>query len=215
MTRDYTKDEITAALDYAVLKPTATCADIYNAAELVEANGIASICVAPCNVSLARQKTKRVCSVIGFPHGNTFTKFEEAVRAIDNGARELDVVLNYGRFLEGSWFRAYNEICSIVPYAHKRNVLVKVILETCYYTPNQIMDAVKLCIDCEADYVKTSTGFARDGATYSVVELMVETAQDRIKVKASGGIHDYANVKMYLDLNCARIGSSKFHELLP
>ena len=100
----YTREQIAAALDLAVLKPTATTGDVIAAARLVKEEGIASICVAPCNVRLAKQYTDRVCAVIGFPHGNTTPEVKqyEARQAIDNGAVELDVVCNYGRFLDGT-----------------------------------------------------------------------------------------------------------------
>ena len=126
----YTKQQITAALDLAVLKPTATTRDVIWAARLVQREGIATLCVAPCNVAIAREYTDRVCAVIGFPHGNTTpeVKQAEARHAIANGAIELDVVCNYGRFING---KSQVEWLGInVEYAHERGILVKAILET-------------------------------------------------------------------------------------
>jgi deoxyribose-phosphate aldolase len=209
---------IASALDLAVLKPTATRADVLRAAQLVEQYAIASICVAPFNVAVARRVTKRVCAVVGFPHGNTLVEVKrvEAVRAIDYGASELDVVINYGRFLEDHYTEVASELRAVVTEAHSCGVRVKAILETCYYTPAQVMQACNICIGCGVDWVKTSTGFAKGGATPGVVKLMLEAvAGTGIEVKASGGIHGYADAKQYLDMGCTRIGSSRFSELLP
>jgi len=208
---------IAAALDLAVLKPTATREDVIRTAELVEEHHIASICVAPFNISVAKRRTDRVCAVIGFPHGNTLVEIKhcEARRAMDYGAVELDVVLNYGRFLEGHWHVAGSELRPLVEEAHASGVKVKAILETCHYTPEQIVKACELCVSCGVDWVKTSTGFGSGGATPGVVRLMLDTVKDEAQVKASGGISTYFDAKHYLDMGCTRIGSSKFHELLP
>jgi deoxyribose-phosphate aldolase len=210
------KDRIARALDLAVLKPTATRQDVIDAAELVEKHGLASICVAPCNIAVARKITKRVCAVIGFPHGNSLVEAKnvEAVRAIDYGAAELDVVMNYGRFIEGHWTTTGSELRPLIDKAHSCGVPVKVILETCYLTPEQITKACEICVSCKADWVKTSTGYADGGATPGVVQLMLDAVQGKAQVKASGGIKTYHDAKTYLDLGCTRIGSSKFHELL-
>jgi len=213
----YTKEQIAAALDLAVLKPTATRYDVIEAAKLVEAHNIASICVAPINVAIARKHTRRVCAVIGFPHGNSLVEVKrvEAARAIDYGACELDVVMNYGRFLEGHWSTIESELYSIISEAHSYGISVKVILETCYYTPEQIIQACEICVSCGANWVKTSTGYADGGATPGVVQLMLDSVKDKAQVKASGGIKTYADAKRYLDMGCTRIGSSRFTELLP
>jgi deoxyribose-phosphate aldolase len=214
---NYTKEQIAAALDLAVLKPTATRHDVIDAAKLVQAEGIASICVAPCNVALARRWTRRVCAVIGFPHGNGTieTKLEEAHQAIRNSACELDVVINYGRFLEGETSYVACDLRTVIRRAHGSNVKVKAILETCYYTPQQITDACKLCVECGADWVKTSTGFGPGGATLGTVAVMLGIVDGQVGVKASGGIKTYADACAYLNLGCTRIGASKYWELLP
>ena len=121
----YTKEQIAAALDLAVLKPTAATGDVIAAARLVKEENLASVCVAPCNVRLAKQYTNRVCAVIGFPHGTTTPEVKEyeARQAIDNGAIELDVVCNYGRFLDGMCSldnRSTLGIRGVVSLAHDR-----------------------------------------------------------------------------------------------
>jgi deoxyribose-phosphate aldolase len=211
------RDQIIAALDYAVLKPDARLEDVTSAARVVEDMGFATICVASYNVAIAKQITSRVCSVIGFPHGNTSPdiKFDEARAALEDGAVELDVVINFGRFLEGREVVVVQELGRIVQLAHKKKALVKAILQTCYYQPGQIVEACRLCVDCGVDFVKTSTGFGPGGATPRAVELMLEAVDGAAQVKASGGIKTYADAALYLSLGCTRIGSSRYRELLP
>jgi len=211
------RDQIIAALDYAVLKPDARLEDVTSAARVVEDMGFATICVASYNVAIAKQITSRVCSVIGFPHGNTSPdiKFDEARAALEDGAVELDVVINFGRFLEGREVVVVQELGRIVQLARKKKALVKTILETCYFQPGQIIDACGLCMDCGVDFVKTSTGFGPEGATPWAVKLMLEAVNGAIQVKASGGIKTYADAALYLGLGCTRLGSSRYRELLP
>ena len=214
---EISRDQIIRALDLAVLKPDAHLADVTTTARVVEDMGFASICVASYNVAVAKQITPRVCSVIGFPHGNTSpqVKYLEAAAAIEDGAVELDVVINYGRFLEGRDTVVVQELGRIVQLAHTKKVLVKAILETCYYQPGQIIEACRLCVDCGVDFVKTSTGFAHGGATPWAVELMLDAVQGAAQVKASGGIKTHADAALYLGLGCTRLGSSRYMELLP
>lgn len=211
----YTKQQIAAALDLAVLKPTATRRDVAAAATLVQQENIASVCVAPCNVKLAKRYTDRVCAVIGFPHGNTTpdVKQYEARQAIAHGAIELDVVCNYGRFING---KSPDDWLGIgVGYAHDRGVLVKAILEVSCLTLSEIINLSEVCIRERVDFLKTSTGFGPGGATPEAVRAMVTRAAGRVGVKASGGIRTHADAALYLDLGCARLGSSCYWELLP
>ena len=153
----FTRSQVMAALDYAVLQPDARLEDVTNAARVVEDMGCATICVASYNVAVAEQITSRVCSVIGFPHGNTSpqVKFDEARAALEDGALELDVVINFGRFLEGREVVVVQELGRIVQLARNKKALVKAILETCYFQPGQIVDACRFCVDCGVDFVKT------------------------------------------------------------
>lgn len=206
---------IAYALDLAVLQPNANSFDVLEAAKVVGPYNLASICVAPCNVRLARLHTPRVCAVIGFPHGNTLSEVKriEAHRAIDHGACELDVVVNFGRFLEGDVGILKSELQGIIWDAHTCGVKVKAILETCYYTPEQIRTACNRCVEAGVDWVKTSTGFA-GGATPEVVKIMLEAVGGLAQVKASGGIKTRADALMYLNLGCTRIGASCYKELI-
>jgi deoxyribose-phosphate aldolase len=208
-----TKQQIIEALDLAVLKPIATRTDVIQAATLVEDQGIASICVAPCNVRLAKRYTPRVSAVIGFPHGRSLieVKMLEATQAIEGGASELDMVINYGLFLEGDSYHLNAELECIIGEV---KIPVKVILETCFYTPAQIKEACKICVNCGAAWVKSSTGLY-GGITPGVARLMLDAVKGQVGVKASGGIKNYSDASYYLHLGCNRIGSSCFEKLLP
>jgi deoxyribose-phosphate aldolase len=214
-----TREQIIPTLDIAVLRPDASIQDVTGAAREVEEIGAASVCVASYNVAVAKQITRRVCSVIGFPHGNVSPEIKtlEAKRAIEDGAIELDMVINYGRFLEGRPGVVEQELKSVLQVANNQHVPVKAILESCYYQPRQILLACQLCVDHGVSYVKTSTGFGPGGATPWAVELMVEAVGQNAKVKASGGIKTHQDACLYLGLGCARlgVGFSGYEGLLP
>lgn len=214
----YTRKQIAEALDLAVLRPTATHADIVRAAHKVKTESIRSLCVAPVNVGIARLYAEDIAAVVGFPHGNTLpaVKVLEASLAVSHGATELDVVVNYGHFLAGKPQTVKEELTLLVNLFRPMPVIVKAILETSYYNPDQIRDACKLCVDCGVGFVKTSTGFGSGGATEEAVRIMVAAVRGSgVGVKASGGIKTYADAARYLDLGCTRLGSSVFEELLP
>ena len=213
----YTREQIANALDLAVLRPNATAADVRAACALAVACKIKSVCVAPIWVPMASDLYDNVCAVIAFPHGNTLpeAKYAEALAAMDCGAKELDVVVNYGRFLDGGKRDTFWEIAAIVKAAHPRGVLIKAILESCFYTPDQIFQACRLCVESGVDFVKTSTGFGPGGATPEAVKTMLEAVDGAAQVKASGGIKTYADAARYLDLGCVRLGASTYRELLP
>lgn len=214
---NYTTEDIADSLDLAVLQPTAAAADVRAACALAVARGIKSVCVAPTWVPMAANLHNNVCAVIAFPHGDTTpnVKYAESLAAINAGAKELDVVTAYGQFLGGNNPRVFWEIADIVRLAKPRGVLIKAILETCYYTQDQIREACRLCIAVGVDFVKTSTGFGAGGATPEAVKTMLEAVNGKAQVKASGGIKTYADAAYFLDMGCTRIGASRFWELLP
>jgi deoxyribose-phosphate aldolase len=213
---NYTKEQIADVLDLAVLKPTATIDDVARACALAHKHGIKSVCVAPIYVELAASVFGNVSCVVGFPNGNSMpdAKLYEAAAAIRDGAKELDIVINYGRFLDGDSGPLLAELGLIVAGAHRDHVKVKTILETPFYTPQKIAEACRICVDCGVDFVKSCTGFAGDATPYDI-EAMVKAVDGRCGVKASGGIKSYEDACRYLDLGCTRLGSSKYLELLP
>ena len=154
-----------------------------------------------------------VAAVVGFPLGamSTEAKIEEARIAIEDGACEIDMVINIGAAKDGRWDYVRNEIYNIVQICHRSKdepVILKVILETCLLTDDEVVKACQVCKAAGADYVKTSTGFSDGGATVHHVRLMKETVGDGLKVKASGGIRTLADAKAMIDAGADRLGCS-------
>lgn len=215
---NYTPEQIANVLDYARLHPMCTPEGIKDGAVYATKNNIKSYCVASGNVGIASQHHDNVSSVIAFPQGNmdSEAKWREAQQAILFGARELDVVINYGRFLAGDFQIIQHELKELVNMAHDEGVLVKAILETCRYTTGSIIRACNECLKIGIDFVKTSTGFDHGGADIDSVQTMLDAVKGtNMRVKASGGIYCYADVQKYLDLGVSRIGSSRYQALLP
>ncbi len=209
----FTPEQIAAAIDYAVLKPNATDQDILDGCKVCEKYKVASMCVRPTDVVLAvanLNPTIAVSTVIGFPHGSNYpdAKATEASMAISDGATELDMVMNIGKFLSGRYKFVLEDIAEVVAEAKYREwkVLVKVIIETCYLSIPQIRKACHLCVEAGADYVKTSTGFGPGVATTDVVAIMVSTVGRTAGVKASGGIKTLADAVCFLNQGCTRLG---------
>lgn len=208
----YTQAQVAHAIDHAVLKPEMTAADVRRHAAICKARGIGALCVRPSDVSLAAAELAgsdcQVCAVIGFPHGASRSEVKalEAGLAIADGATELDMVMNIGRFRSGDHAAVRRDIEAVVAVARQAGVLVKVILETCLLTADEIASACRLARDGGADYVKTSTGFASGGATPEAVAIMLATVGKDLKVKASGSIRDWKTAVAYLDQGCSRLG---------
>ena len=207
------KDYIADHLDLAILRPTATSDDVRCACALANKHKIKSVCVAPGYVKLAASLHNNVSCVIGFPNGNATpaTKYYEAVDALRNGAKELDLVISYGAFLDGDPLPLLIELGLVVSATHQAGRIVKTILEVCYYTPTQLHHVCEICKDQGVDMLKTSTGFADAGATVWAVETMLQY----LPTKASGGIKTNYDAEKYLSMGCARIGASNFARLLP
>jgi deoxyribose-phosphate aldolase len=216
----WSRREVARRLDHAVLKPTATDADVTAAAEMCVARGVGCLCVRSSDVAMAARPLAGsdvvLASVVGFPHGNhpAEVKAAESRLAIDQGARELDTVMQIGSFLSGRHADVRDDIAAVVDAARPRGVLVKVILETCFLDLEQVAAACRLAEEAGADMVKTSTGFGSGGATLEAVRVMLETVGGRLGVKASGGIRTWRDCVGYLDMGCARIGVGAAGDIL-
>ena len=211
--RGYTLEQVAKTIDHSILKPEFTTEDVIAGAELAKRYSTASYCIRPMDVSLAAKilagSGVAVCTVIGFPHGSTTTatKEFESKDAINNGATELDMVLNISALLSGDHEYVLNDIRAVVQAAAGK-ASVKVIFETAFLTDELIVKACELTEAAGAQYVKTSTGFAHEGATLHNVELMKKTVQDRLKVKSSGGVRTLDQLIDYMDLGVTRSGCS-------
>lgn len=216
----FSKETIASMMDHAVLKPNSTNEDIRMNAEACIESGIGDLCVRPTDVAYAKSLLKgsqvTVACVVGFPHGaaRPETKAFEAGLAIDDGADELDMVMNIGKLLSGDLDFVRDDIAAVVAVAKPRNVLVKVILETCLLTPEQIRQACELAVAAGADYVKTSTGFNGEGASVEAVQIMLDTVKGRAKVKPSGGIRDWYRAVMFAEMGVHRLGVGSGPQIL-
>lgn len=204
--------KIARYLDAAILKPDMTPAQAEAAIrECIECEAY-TVCVRGCDIALAQRlcegtQTKVSC-VLDFPYGyaGAAAKREAARLYSEMGVFEIDMVMNYGAARGGNWDVVGQEIRGVVEEAHAKGVGVKVIFETSQLTDAQIRRATEVCVDAGADFVKTSTGFNGGGATVEAVRAMLETADGRIQVKASGGIRDYRTARMYVDMGVSRLG---------
>lgn len=207
-------------IDHTYLKPYATTDDIMQRCEEAKKFKFASVCINPCNVSIAAKALKdsevKVCSVIGFPFGTHTTKIKvaEANEAIENGANEIDMVINVGRLVEGNIEYVENEISALVDVCHSHDVLLKVIVETCYLNEMQIATICRVVGETGADFIKTSTGYGTRGASPEDIYTFKKYLPKSIKMKASGGICTKQDVENYIKLGCARIGTSHGIDLM-
>ncbi len=203
-----TLPEIAKLLDHSTLQPFLTENDIIKGCDIALQYQTATVCARPGDMPLVVKRLSGSsvlpCTVIGFPHGahHMDVKCVEAVRALDDGCRELDMVLNIGKMLEGNEAYVQEEIQKLAELAHGRDAILKVILETCYLSDEQKKTACRLSELAGADFVKTSTGYGSAGATIQDVQLMRNAVSDKVRVKASGGIRTLDMV-----LSCRKAGA--------
>ena len=212
--------ELAKMIDHTILKADATQSDIEKLCEEAKKYNFASVCVNPYWVPLAsdllKNSTVKVCTVIGFPLGATSSesKAYETEIAILQGADEVDMVINVGAMKNNKTDIVEKDILSVVNSARKtgksqnKNIIVKVILETCYLTKDEIKNACICAKNAGADFVKTSTGFGTGGATVEDVSLMKETVGETMQVQASGGIRDYETAIKMIEAGATRLGTS-------
>ncbi|QSS97297.1 deoxyribose-phosphate aldolase [Psychroflexus sp. ALD_RP9] len=199
-------------IDHTALKATTSISDIKQLCEEAKAYHFASVCINPCFVELATELLSnsdvKICTVIGFPLGNTTTKakVEEARQALKDGATEFDMVINQSFLKSGELDRVKEDI-SEVKKAVGNNTL-KVILEICNLTDEEIKIASVISEKAGANYVKTSTGFGSGGATVEAIKIMKASVSNQVKLKASGGIRDAKTAQMFIDLGVHRLGAS-------
>lgn len=199
-------------IDHTVLKALATFEDIEKLCEEAKEYEFYSVCVNGSYVSYAKENLKdsdvKIAAVVGFPLGamSKDAKVFEAKKAIEDGANEIDMVINIGYMKSGKYEEVYEEIKAIKD-AIGENVL-KVIIETCYLTDEEKKIVSKLSVKAKADFVKTSTGFGTNGATYEDVEIMKKAVAGKAKIKASGGVRDRETAQKYIDMGVERLGTS-------
>ena len=203
---------IAGYIDHTLLAADAKKEDIVRICAEAKEHHFASVCVNSCWVSLASSLLRgtgvHVCTVVGFPLGamETSSKAVEAADAVRNGADEIDMVMNIGFLKSGMKDEVLEDMKAVRAACSGR--ILKVIIETCLLTDDEKREACVLAEKAGADFVKTSTGFSKGGATVHDVALMKSVVGDRLGVKASGGVRDYATAKSMIDAGATRIGAS-------
>ena len=199
-------------IDQSALKPNLTYQDIINQCEEALKYNFASLCVNPSHVKVCREILKKsqvkVCSVISFPFGlsSPEIKLKEALKAVEDGAEELDIVWNISVFKSKDFDYVLKELKNIVK--ETKPAITKIIVETAYLTNEEKIKALELVIESGADFIKTSSGFAPTGANVEDIILWKNLSKDRIRIKASGGIKDLETAIKFLQAGADRIGTS-------
>ena len=205
---------INSFIDHTLLKPDTTSSQIAQLCTEAIENSFAAVCVnsyyVPFAVKMVKGSGVNVCTVVGFPLGASPKEVKklEAEIAIENGATEIDMVLNIGALKDGLFRIVEEDIKTLSDLCHRKNSLLKVIFETCLLSNEEILKACELCVNAGADYVKTSTGFSTAGANLEVVKLMKQAVGEKAKVKASGGVKTLQDAIDMINIGAKRIGTS-------
>lgn len=215
-----TGESLAKTIDHSLLKPELTERDVEEGCSLAAHYHVASVCVKPCHVALASRLLAgtdvKVGTVIGFPHGSSTSaaKAFEARRALEDGAEELDMVINIGALRGGQDDYVLQDIAAVVNEAHVRGAIVKVILENAYLTNDEKVRGCKLAEQAGADFVKTSTGFAASGSTVEDLRLMRASVSPRVQVKAAHGVRTLPALLAALEAGATRVGATATASIL-
>jgi deoxyribose-phosphate aldolase len=212
--------ELAKMIDHSLLQPVLTDDDLERGCHLAVEYGVASVCIKPYAVKMAAKLLAGTnvftSTVIGFPHGAHLTRVKvyEANAAIDDGAVELDMVVNIGKVLTGDWAYVANDIQQVTDAAHKRSARVKVIFENCFLKDEHKIALCRMSGDVGADWVKTSTGYGESGATIPDLKLMREHSPPHVQVKAAGGVRSLETLLAVRDIGVTRVGATATKAIL-
>ena len=211
---DFTYPQIARMLDHSLLQQTLTDAELEQGCRLARTYDVASVCIKPYAVrqaaALLAGSDVAVGTTVGFPHGGHLTaiKVDEAERAMDDGARELDMVVNIGKVLSKDWRYVADDVRAVVEAAHRRRALVKVIFENCFLADEHKEQLCRICGEVGADFVKTSTGYGAAGATDDDLRLMRRCSPPSVQVKAAGGVRTFERLLVVRALGVSRVGAT-------
>ena len=216
------KEELAKYLDYTILKQDAKNSELMMLCENAKKYNFKAVCISPCYVKFCKEELANtdisICTVIGFPHGLNTTKVKifEGKDAIDNGADELDIVIN-NSYTKSEQFELIEEelkeFCKEIKL-YKSNIIIKVIIETCLLTDDEKIILAKIVKNSGADFVKTSTGFSKGGATIEDIKLLRTAVGPDFSIKASGGIRDYNVATHMIGAGANRLGVSAAVEIM-
>lgn len=211
------KEKIYSRVDHTQLKPYATWEDIQKLCDEAIQYGTASVCIPPCYIKRVNQKYGEkinICTVVGFPLGYSVTaaKVAEVQQALEDGAKEIDMVVNIADVKNGDFGKVEQEIIALKREC--QNKILKVIIETCYLTEKEKIALCDAVTNAGADYIKTSTGFGTGGATQEDVKLFKEHIGQAVRIKAAGGVRTREDLEAFIELGCDRIGTSSAISIL-
>lgn len=211
------KEEILKHVDHTLLKPIATWDDIQKICEEAIEYNTASVCIPACYIARIHEKYGdkiNICTVVGFPLGYSETKAKvvETKKALEDGANEIDMVINITDVKNGLYKKVTEEIAALKNVVG--NKILKVIIETCYLTEEEKIEMCKAVTNAGADYIKTSTGFGTGGATIEDVKLFKNHIGESVKIKAAGGVKTVEDLEMFINEGCDRIGTSSAINLI-
>ena len=210
-------NEILSKVDHTLLSPTATWEEIKSICDDGMKYKTASVCIPPCYVKSAKEYVKyslKICTVIGFPNGYSTleTKLFETQNALNSGADEIDMVINLGDVKQKKFEAIENEVRKIKSVC--KDKILKVIIETCLLTDEEKIKMCEIVSKSGADFIKTSTGFSKSGATIHDVELFKNNISDSVKIKAAGGISSLEDAENFLKAGASRLGTSRIVKLV-
>lgn len=211
---EFTYRDIAKMLDHSLLQPVLTQRELEQGCLLARQYDVASVCIKPYAVSLATRllagSDVAVGTVVGFPHGSHLTRIKvaEAEAAMEDGAVELDMVVNLGQVLSKDWSYVADDIRAVVETAHRRKALVKVIFENCFLQTEHKEQLCRICGEVQADFVKTSTGYGDGGATDEDLSLMRRCSPPHVQVKAAGGVRTLERLLAVRKLGVTRVGAT-------
>lgn len=207
-------------IDHTLLRPDCTDTDVKQLCQEAIKHHFAAVCIPPFFVRNAYKVlsgySPKIVTVVGFPMGYSTTpaKVEEVKKAINDGADEIDMVVNICAVKNGNWSYVQNDINSVTTACHLKGKTIKVILETSLLSKAEIVKLCKICTQVGVDYVKTSTGFNGAGASVEIIQLLRENLAKKIKIKASGGIRTSEQAQRLIDAGATRLGCSKSIEIV-
>lgn len=212
---DYNYFDVAKMIDHSLLNPTIPVVELEAGIQLAIAYDVASVCIMPYHLKRCAEMLKgtdvKASTTIGFPHGGNTTEIKkaEAIQAVADGCEELDMVVNISKVLSGDWDYVKQDIGAVITIAHAAGQKVKVIFENAYLNDEQKIKLCEICTELNADWVKTSTGYAPSGATHEDLKLMRKHAGDHIQVKAAGGVRDLDALLAVRELGVTRCGATR------
>jgi deoxyribose-phosphate aldolase len=212
---NYTYKDIAKMIDHSLLNPSLNSTDLEAGCRLARDYDCASVCIMPYYLKrcaeILKGSTVQASTTIGFPHGGhtTAIKVAEALRALEDGGQELDMVVNISKVLSGDWDYVRQDIQAVLEVTHRRGQKLKVIFENCYLQNDHKIQLCEICGELGADWVKTSTGYGTGGATLEDLKLMRAHSPARVQVKAAGGIRDLDMLLEVRALGVTRVGASR------